>query len=599
MIGQDITMLYVEDDASTIAMAKILFKKFENLSVTYASNGKEALKAYRQHGFDIVITDMQMPIMGGFSLIEKIREQNPKQPVAMVSAMEDTRDFIKAINMQIDYFVQKPIRSQTFVPVVEKMLKTIEDKRAAKESIALLGQYKKAVDESTILSKADLKGKITYANQKFCEISQYSKEELLGKPHSILRHPDMSKEVFANMWQTIQKGKTWQGRVKNLAKDGSTYVVDATIIPILDASGKISEYIALRADITELERYKDLLQLDLESKSMSLSQKVHMIREYEKALEESANFSRTDKRGKITYVNDKFCEVNGYSEEEVLGKPHSILRHPDMPKATFKNLWETIKAKKVWKGIIKNKTKSGDANYMNTTIVPILDTKGEIVEFMSIRFEVTDLIDLQKEIEDTQKEVVFTMGAIGESRSKETGNHVKRVAQYSYLLAREYGLSQKQAKMLKEASPMHDIGKVAIPDSILNKPGKLDAKEWKIMQTHAKLGYNMLKHSKRELLQTAAIVSYQHHEKYNGSGYPQGLAGEEIHIYGRITAIADVFDALGSDRCYKKAWDDEKIFDLFRQERAEHFDPKLVDIFFDKLDQFLAIRQKYKDAHGT
>jgi len=203
---------------------------------------------------------------------------------------------------------------------------------------------------------------------------------------------------------------------------------------------------------------------------------------------------------------------------------------------------------------------------------------------------------LTDEIEDTQREVVFTMGAIGESRSKETGNHVKRVAQYSKLLALFYGLTEKEADLLKQASPMHDIGKVAIPDSVLNKPGRFDPEERAIMDTHAQLGYDMLKNSSRELLQLAATVAYEHHEKWDGSGYPRGLKGEDIHIAGRITAVADVFDALGSDRVYKKAWDDERIFTLFKEERGIHFDPKLVDIFFDNLDEFLKVREQFKDV---
>ena len=202
---------------------------------------------------------------------------------------------------------------------------------------------------------------------------------------------------------------------------------------------------------------------------------------------------------------------------------------------------------------------------------------------------------LNEEIEDTQKEVVFTMGAIGESRSKETGNHVKRVAQYSKLLALFYGLSESEADMLKQASPMHDIGKVAIPDAVLNKPGRFTQEERIIMDTHAQLGYDMLKNSHRELLQLAATVAYEHHEKWDGTGYPQGLKGEEIHIAGRITALADVFDALGSERVYKKAWDDDRIFNLFKEQRALHFDPKLVDIFFDNLDEFLKVREQFKD----
>jgi response regulator RpfG family c-di-GMP phosphodiesterase len=210
--------------------------------------------------------------------------------------------------------------------------------------------------------------------------------------------------------------------------------------------------------------------------------------------------------------------------------------------------------------------------------------------------EYDELMALKIEIEETQREVVFTMGAIGESRSKETGNHVKRVAEYTYLLAKYSGLPEKECDMLKQASPMHDIGKVAIPDAVLNKPGRFNEEERAIMDTHAQLGYDMLHHSNRSLLKMASIVAYEHHEKWNGTGYPNKLAGEDIHIYGRITALADVFDALGSARVYKSAWDDERIFKMFKEERGEHFDPKFIDIFFENLDDFLHVRDSMKDV---
>jgi putative two-component system response regulator len=202
---------------------------------------------------------------------------------------------------------------------------------------------------------------------------------------------------------------------------------------------------------------------------------------------------------------------------------------------------------------------------------------------------------LNKELEETQREVVFTMGAIGERRSKETGNHVKRVALYSEILAKYYGLDEKEVQMLKEASPMHDIGKVAIPDAILNKPGRFTDDEFKIMKEHSMLGYEMLKHSNRALLKMASIVALEHHERWDGKGYPKGLKQEEIHIYGRITALADVFDALGSKRVYKEAWSDEKIFVLFKEEKGNQFEPKLIDIFFEHLKEFLTVRDSLRD----
>lgn len=202
---------------------------------------------------------------------------------------------------------------------------------------------------------------------------------------------------------------------------------------------------------------------------------------------------------------------------------------------------------------------------------------------------------LQNEIIETQKEMIETMGEIGESRSQETGNHVKRVARYSYILAKLAGLPNQQAELLKLASPMHDIGKVAIPDQILLKPGKLTEEEFETMKQHTSIGYHVFKHSQRELLRTAAIIAHEHHEKWDGTGYPNRIAGNEIHIFGRITAIADVFDALGSDRVYKKAWPLQRIIDHLTEQRGLHFDPVLLDLFLQNIDDFIQIRNEFSD----
>jgi len=218
-------------------------------------------------------------------------------------------------------------------------------------------------------------------------------------------------------------------------------------------------------------------------------------------------------------------------------------------------------------------------------------------EYDQLQEKLEEVKALNKEIEDNQREAVFQMGVIGETRSKETANHVIRVAEYSYILAKAYGLDEEESDILREASPLHDIGKVGIPDAVLNKPGHFNDEEREIMNAHAKMGYEMFINLSGAIYQAAARVSYEHHEKYDGSGYPRGLKGEDIHIYGRITAIADVFDALGSDRVYKKAWEDERIFTLFKEEKGKHFDPKLIDLFFENLDDFKRIRDTFKDTY--
>ncbi len=203
---------------------------------------------------------------------------------------------------------------------------------------------------------------------------------------------------------------------------------------------------------------------------------------------------------------------------------------------------------------------------------------------------------LKQEREETQEEIVYLLGDAVETRSKETRNHVKRVAEISELLALSLGMDERMAARLKNASPLHDLGKIAIPDNILGKKGKLTAEEFEVMKTHAEVGYNMLNQSKHETLQYAAIVAYEHHERWDGNGYPRQLSGEQIHLFGRITAVADVFDALSSVRCYKLAWPIEKTIAYMKDESGKQFDPPVIEIFFEKLDEIMAICDRLKDV---
>ena len=322
--------------------------------------------------------------------------------------------------------------------------------------------------------------------------------------------------------------------------------------------------------------------------------------------------ARTNKDGEIVYVTEAFCELSGYERKEIIGNTHRLFKSENTSAEVYEDLWTTIKSGNIWKGEIQDKRKDSSKYWLSTIISPEYDVEGDFLYYTAISQNITEKKAIEKakiemelakgeieslndEIIDTQKDVVFRLGAIAEARSKETGMHVKRVAEYSKLLALYSGLSEEEADIIKMASPMHDIGKVAIPDNILNKPGRFTDDEFEVMKTHAQIGYEMLKTSPKTILKAAAIIAHQHQEKYDGSGYPQNLKGEDIHIYGRITALADVFDALGSERVYKKAWNDDEIFKLFKEQRAKHFDPKLIDIFFEHLDEFLNIRDTFAD----
>ena len=203
--------------------------------------------------------------------------------------------------------------------------------------------------------------------------------------------------------------------------------------------------------------------------------------------------------------------------------------------------------------------------------------------------------DLQKErlveeLENNQREMIYILMEMMELTSDETGQHIKRVAESCKLIAHYIDeLTEEDEIILFHASPMHDIGKIAIPKEILHKPGKLTDDEFEVMKTHAQKGQEFLKNSHRKLFKAAGVIAHEHHEKWDGSGYPRGLKGSEIHIYGRIVALADVFDALTHKRKYKNSWSIEDSVSYIKSQSGSHFDPNLVSIFIDHLDEFVAI----------
>ena len=206
-----------------------------------------------------------------------------------------------------------------------------------------------------------------------------------------------------------------------------------------------------------------------------------------------------------------------------------------------------------------------------------------------------DNILLMQEITDTQAELILRLGDVVESRSSEAGNHVRRMAQVCHLLAEASGLPKDETALLMHAAPMHDIGKIGTPDAVLLKPAKLNAEEWEIMKQHPAVGLSILDGSSRPILKAAAVIAHQHHEKYDGSGYPQGLKGANIHRYARIVAVADVFDALSHKRCYKEAWPIDEVVAHLRAVSGQQLDPLYVELLIKNIDKAVDINERWPD----
>ncbi|MEE1950243.1 two-component system response regulator [Pseudomonas alcaligenes] len=200
-----------------------------------------------------------------------------------------------------------------------------------------------------------------------------------------------------------------------------------------------------------------------------------------------------------------------------------------------------------------------------------------------------------EELRETRLQIVQRLGLAAEYKDNETGLHVIRMSHYSRVLALAAGFSEAQAEELLNAAPMHDVGKIGIPDAVLRKPGKLDGEEWEVMKQHAQIGADIIGEHPSGLLRMAREIALNHHEKWDGSGYPRGIGGAEIPIEARIIAIADVFDALTSERPYKKAWPVEEAVQLLREQSGRHFDPELVELFLGQLPAILEIRERWAE----
>ena len=206
---------------------------------------------------------------------------------------------------------------------------------------------------------------------------------------------------------------------------------------------------------------------------------------------------------------------------------------------------------------------------------------------------IEDLTEAKQRIEEAHLDTIQRLAVVAEYKDEDTAIHIRRMSRYCAVLARTLKLSPADVEMMLHASPMHDVGKIGIPDAILVKPGKLDADEWNIMKQHTIMGAQILSGSESELIQAGEVIALSHHEKWDGSGYPNGLAREKIPLLGRICAVADVFDALTSKRPYKEAFPNEKACKILKEGRGKHFDPNILDAFFKRLDEVVAIQQSY------
>ncbi len=311
----------------------------------------------------------------------------------------------------------------------------MQPEQQLKASLKEIGDLKAALDEHAIVAITDPRGRITYVNDKFCAISQYPRDELIGQDHRVINSGHHPKEFIQDLWSTIGRGKVWKGEIKNRAKDGSFYWVDTTIVPFLNDDGKPRQYVAIRADITERKRTEDQLRASFKE-----------INDLKAALDEHAIVAITDPQGKITYVNDKFCAISKYSRSELIGQDHRVINSAHHPKEFIQGLWSTIGRGKVWKGEIKNRAKDGSFYWVDTTIVPFLNDDGKPRQYVAIRADITErkkaeekVLQLNAQLEQRVAERTAELEAFSYSISHDLRAPLRAMGGFARMLQEDFG----------------------------------------------------------------------------------------------------------------------------------------------------------------
>lgn len=361
----------------------------------------------------------------------------------------------------------------------------------------------------------------------------------------------------------------------------------------------------ITAVIASLRAYRDIITIDISRKGLEkiidasahifelqsmrkfvtgiLMQLVSLLRLNENALYcHTSGITATSDNGELTVM----AATGKYNSSMIFKRAKDVVETE-----VYRQLWQSLSEKRtVFDGnhyVAYFRSKNGIENVVYLERDEMMDLwEKDLIDIFCTNVAIAyDNIYLNMELENSQKEIIITLGEVVDSRSRETRNHVQRVGEYCKYIAIKYGMGEEDAEMLRVASALHDIGKIAIPDAVLQKPGKLTDEEMNTMKHHPIFGGEMLRFSTRNVLRPAGIIAIQHHERFDGKGYPLGLSGEEIHIYSRITTAADVFDALTTDRVYRNALPFDEVIEYFKKESGTQFDPKIAKIIVENSEE--------------
>jgi putative two-component system response regulator len=570
------SVLVVDDNAGKRLAVRAMLAPLGH-AIVEVDSGRAALLAVEQQSFAVILMDVSMPILDGYETAKLIRQriESASTPIIFLTAYgRDETETASAYASGAVDFIFTPVHADVLRAKVAAFIQLFVQSRELQRSLESITALNGALREGEARTRAVLQnvadGIVTADEAELIEsfnrsaqrLFGYRESELIGQPLRLIIAPKENDDS-ADPATTEAVGRRQDGSCFPMEISTSLVNVGERMLTI----GCIRD-ISARNEQAERERERG-----------------HVLRreaERDRLAFEAAPIGGiiTGRDGTIERVNQAMCDMTGYTADELIGTNSSRLAHPDdrpHSAAVIDALWSgRSETERFEERYVHSSGRTIEARVALTTIC---DDSDEVKQLFGQIEDITEARRTGRELEQAQFEMLARLAAAAEFRDDDTGTHTRRVGDLSVTIAQRLGLPDAEIELLRLAAPLHDLGKIAIPDAILGKRGELTVDEFDEMKTHTTIGAHMLAGSAFALLEMAEQIALTHHEKWDGSGYPAGLAGEAIPIVGRIVAVADVFDALTHSRPYKPAWSTPDAIAEITSQAGRHFDPQVLDAF--------------------
>jgi putative two-component system response regulator len=582
-------VLLVDDDASKRLAIRAALARL-GYPVVEADSGREALRAVATQTFAVILMDVQMPTMSGYETAKLIRARSESTVTPIIFMTAFGRDEVETATAYasgaVD-FLFAPIAADALRAKVAAFVDLFARAHEHQDSLDSITALNASLRESEVRAQAvlqnvadgivtiDERGAIESVNRSAAALFGYGPEELVGRPLQTIiaeEHRDELEQVAADH----ARGHNGDGTVESIEalgrrKDGSQFAIEIGISEMqigertftIEAIRDITE----RAERAEGERSRD--------------QALRREAQIDRIVFEEAPIGSviTGRDGHVERVNLAVCTMLGHTPEVFTGADFLEFTHAEDRAAGAAALAAVVSGAPTQHFDTRYLHTSGRVIEARVALSAIRDDEDEVAQLFAQIEDVTDARRTSRDLEQAQFEMLARLAAAAELHDDDTGQHTLRVADLSVAIARGIGMPEAELELLRLAAPLHDVGKIAISDVVLRKRGKLTVDEFEQVKTHTTTGAQMLAGSPFELLALAEQTALTHHERWDGSGYPAGLAGEAIPITGRIVAVADVYDALTHSRPYKAAWSSADAISELTSQAGRHFDPIVVDAF--------------------